>query len=328
MKVLHVTNIYPSSTDPTAGLFIKTQIESLTRAGVSVDVCEFRGSGIRKYLHGWKAVRQRLRQRNYDIVHAHYMYTGWVARLATTLPVVVSLMGSDLYGKTTSTGRHRPFSRVLHLAFANALALVVDHTIVKSSGMAEALLWGRRSIVPNGVDRSIFRPISGARGETELRADGRYVLFAGNPSNSVKRFRLAEQAMAMVKLTVPAAELIWITGRPAEDVAVHLNAADCLVITSSHEGSSNILKEALACGLPVVSVAVGDAAERLKGIDNCFVTRAEPPAIAEAVVAVLRSGRRSMNARQETADLGLEQVAKRIVDIYASLQSSNRGQDG
>ena len=45
-----------------------------------------------------------------------------------------------------------------------------------------------------------------------------------------------------------------------------MNAADCLLVTSDAEGSPTMVQEALATNLPVVSVDVGDIAERLEGV--------------------------------------------------------------
>ena len=50
-----------------------------------------------------------------------------------------------------------------------------------------------------------------------------------------------------------------------------MSACDVLVFTSMHEGSPNVVKEALACDLPVESVAVRDVSTGLKGIEGCLV---------------------------------------------------------
>jgi hypothetical protein len=51
-----------------------------------------------------------------------------------------------------------------------------------------------------------------------------------------------------------------------DQVPQWLNASDVLLMTSLHEGSPTIVKEALACGLPTVSVDVGDVGEQIKGV--------------------------------------------------------------
>ena len=55
-----------------------------------------------------------------------------------------------------------------------------------------------------------------------------------------------------------------------------MNACDALLFVSMYEGSPNIVKEALACNLPIVSVAVGDVAERLEGVAGCTCRSADP----------------------------------------------------
>jgi len=58
-----------------------------------------------------------------------------------------------------------------------------------------------------------------------------------------------------------------------------MRATYCL-LTSLHEGSPTVVKEALACGLPVVSVDVGDVAERIEGIEGCHLAVATPEDLA------------------------------------------------
>ena len=52
------------------------------------------------------------------------------------------------------------------------------------------------------------------------------------------------------------------------------------------------VKEALACDVPVVSVSVGDVAERIAGIDGCHLADATPDTLADALARVSRSTRR------------------------------------
>src|SRR5207245_1322852 len=76
------------------------------------------------------------------------------------------------------------------------------------------------------------------------------------------RSHLAREAVAILNRSFPA-ELLLAWGTPQTDIPLYMNAADALVFTSNQEGSPNVVKEALACNLPVVSVRVGDVPLRL-----------------------------------------------------------------
>ena len=98
-------------------------------------------------------------------------------------------------------------------------------------------------------------------------------------------------------------------------------AANCLLLTSKTEGSPQVIKEAMACGCPIVSVDVGDVAERVSGVEGCYVVRTrEPKDIAEALLkAIAHEGK--TNGRERIQEMGLsnDQVAERLMAIYQSL---------
>src|SRR5262249_1557511 len=87
------------------------------------------------------------------------------------------------------------------------------------------------------------------------------------------------------------ARLIIAWGVPHAEIPVYMGACDVFVFTSSQEGSPDIVKEALACDLPVISVAVGDVRQRLQGVEGCEVCADErPETIAAALERALRRG--------------------------------------
>src|SRR5207248_2675126 len=94
-----------------------------------------------------------------------------------------------------------------------------------------------------------------------------------------------------------------------------MNAADVLLLTSISEGSPTVVKEAMACNLPVVTVPVGDVRERLAGVAHCHVVEPGPEPLADALENVLSSGARS-NGRQFAGSLDVAQSARQVAEIY------------
>jgi glycosyltransferase involved in cell wall biosynthesis len=102
-------------------------------------------------------------------------------------------------------------------------------------------------------------------------------------------------------------------------VPVYLNACDAFVFTSNQEGSPNVVKEALACDLPVVSVAVGDVPLRLSGVEGCEVCADErPQTIAAALERVLRRGGR-VEGREAVRSLDERVLTDTLIDVYRTV---------
>jgi teichuronic acid biosynthesis glycosyltransferase TuaC len=145
-----------------------------------------------------------------------------------------------------------------------------------------------------------------------------HVLFPANSGDPVKRPQLAQSAVDTLNRQGLRAEMHALHGVPHHRVPVWLNASDALLLTSAHEGSPNIIKEALACNVPVVSVDVGDVRERIAGIKGCHIA----PPLPEALAAGLRqvhAGPRRVEGRGTLDELSLEGVAARLRAFYQAI---------
>src|SRR5262249_3718279 len=149
--------------------------------------------------------------------------------------------------------------------------------VVKAKNLQEALPDDVKRlqirIIPNGIDLHRFRPLDRhtCRAQLGWHAHCFHVLFASNTGASGKRFDLSQAAVQALNGLGTQAELHQLSGVPHDEVAVWLNASNALLLTSLTEGSPNIVKEALACDLPVVSVEVGDVGERIQEIEGCYL---------------------------------------------------------
>ena len=88
-----------------------------------------------------------------------------------------------------------------------------------------------------------------------------------------------------------------------------------------------VVKEAMACNLPIASLDVGDVAELTAGACHCEVVPARDgalgaeAALAAAAIRILESGHRS-NGRDLVAHLSHETIARRVLDVYHRAASS------
>lgn len=315
MRVLIVTNMYPTSEQPAFGTFVKDQVEDLRRAGADIDVLFVNGSkGRMNYLWGIFRFWRRLLRRRYDIVHAHYAISGFIARLQPFYPVVVTYHGGEVKDHVPrwlwSLARRGPrmFDRVI-VVNRHEKEILNHHAKVR--------------VIPCGVNLDKFRPIplAEARQKLGLPMDKRLVLWAGQYWQPEKRFELVEASLEVLKRLCPEAELVLVSGQPHSVIPAYMSACDAFVFTSWSEGSPMVIKEAMACNLPIVSTDVGDVAEVIEGVQNCFVVEPTPEDVADKLFQVLESRQRT-NGRDRIKHLSSDPVAQRILAVYNELYSN------
>jgi teichuronic acid biosynthesis glycosyltransferase TuaC len=325
MRALVVTNMYPTPTAPYSGPFVEAQVESLRAAGVDLDVLHLprHELGRNVYLGLGKRVKQHVAASDPDLVHVAYggVMADAVTRAIRDRPVLITFHGTDLLGGR-SAGVLNAVSLRLNV-FASGRAarraagvIVVSRTLLQA--LPPSLDQSRVWVVPNGVDLSRFQP----RDRTECRrALGwdparAHVLFPASPSRPVKRFALAQASVELMNGNGVDVELHALDGVPYDDVPTWLNAASAILLTSAHEASPVIVKEALACNVPVVSVDVGDIGERISGIDGCFVAASSPADLADKLSLALER-REPIRGRERIEHLSLERIAAQVHGIYA-----------
>ena len=318
-RVLVVTNLWPYPGDPGYGSFVKAQMESLRSLGVEYDLLFINGHESRwNYFRSVRQLRRRLGAAHYDLIHAHMGLSGWVARCQMRVPVVVSFLGDDVLGKIDSRGRTTFYGRLLE-ASSYILARLVRSVIVKSKEMKRRLRLNSAHVIPNGVDLNLFRPMDcgAARRALGLDVARKIVLFAYNRAELRKRYDLVESAVVRAREQVPELEILSVYRVPQEQMPLYINAADLMVMASTIEGSPNAVKEALACNLPVVTVDVGDTAELIEQTEGHHLVPREVGAIASTIVQVCSRSTRA-RSRERMAQLSMESVAERVLDVYRS----------
>lgn len=302
MKVLFVASFNKHRFAP----FVVEQAEALRRAGCDVKFFGVQGKGVKGYLKALPLLKLRIKAYHPDVIHAHYGLCGLLAGLQRRVPVVTTYHGSDINLKKV-----RPFSKL-------AMALSRYNIFVSKKTMKIASPKKKYALIPCGIDLSDLQLTQkqDARKLMDLDEHRRYVLFAGAFDNAVKNADLAKEAVSLLD----DVELLELKGYSREQVNLLMCAADVFLMTSFSEGSPQVIKEAMACGCPIVSVDVGDVAEAIAGIDGCYI--AEP--CAEKIAALLEKAMAyscRTEGRKRILELGLtnDQVATKLQFIYQSM---------
>ncbi len=327
MRVLAVTNIYPTPKDAARGTFVEQQVKGLRSVGVEVEVLYVNRvrSGAAAYIGVQERVKRSLSAFDADIVHV--MYGGVMAWLVTKTvrarPTIVTFHGSDLLGETLA-GPWRQMIAGLGVRCSRQSAHRASGVVVVSPALRDVLpatvSRSRIRVIPCGIDVNRFIPLDRQECRRQLgwSNDRMVVLFNSNGGDPVKRPALAYAAVEALQRAGVPAELRELRDRPYAEMPTFLNAGDVLLLTSRHEGSPTIVKEALACNVPVVSVDVGDVRQRIEGIAGCYL--AEPNAQdLGAKLRMVAEGPRRIEGRSGIASLSIESVAQELRAFYGEV---------
>lgn len=192
--------------------------------------------------------------------------------------------------------------------------------------------------LPLGVDTDLFHPGRANRDDLRRRLglspDERLLVFAGRPA---REKRLDVLVGAVERLGAPY-KLLFVGaggGAPVSDRAICLDyvrdpaqlagvlaSCDAFVHANDNEPFGLIVLEAMACGLPVVGVALGGVAESVDDEVGQLAMRSEPGAFAEAIEALFARDIAAIGAaarRRAVERHGWDAVFRQLCFIYGGL---------
>ncbi len=299
MRILIVASKNSGKLSP----FVLEQANALQQKGIEVDYFGIVGKGIKGYLQAFVPLCKKIKEFQPDLIHAHYGLSGLLANLQRKVPVVTTYHGSDI-----NVVEVRRFSKM-------AMRLSAWNVFVSQRNVELAKIHKKYSLLPCGidVDNFVLQNKLDARDALGWDADGKYVLFAGAYDNAVKNAPLAQAAVQLLS----DVHLVELKGYSRQEVATLFYAADALLLTSFTEGSPQVVKEAMACNCPVVTVDVGDVKERLERVYPSAVVERNPQTISDTLKSILEQGKRS-NGREELLQQRLDNqnVAMKLISIY------------
>ena len=160
-----------------------------------------------------------LTHHRYDLIHAHYVFSGLIARTQFLYPVVLTHHGFEVF-----VSWQRFASRTItHL---------VDKVILVSPEMKAKLKYDKAVVIPCGINFDLFKPMpkGKAREELNLAQGKKLVLWAGQYTRPEKRFDIVREAVAMAQKKDPSVEFVLLSGKSHDVVPAYMNACDVLIV--------------------------------------------------------------------------------------------------
>ncbi|MGO9213727.1 MAG: glycosyltransferase family 4 protein [Syntrophales bacterium] len=310
MRILVVTNLYPTPERPFICTFVKEQVESLRACypDLTIDVRVIEGERPR-----WAYLREILlfpavvKKGKYDIVHAHFGLT-LVSTLLICAPVVITFHGSDLLVNPT-----KHVSRLL--------APRASKVIVVSERLRESLGYG--DVIPCGIRVQDFALPSSCENKPSPRIPGKLkVLFPSDPERKIKDYGLFQAVRQELEKSGNKVEEVHLVNIDRARVREIYWDCDVMLLTSLSEGSPTVIKEAIAAKLPFVSVDVGDVKEWARLVEfGVVVSDRDPNTIAAAVTSLLAriKHRGLMDNGKCLEAMDIAKTARRIRRVYDAL---------
>ena len=271
MRILLVSQMYPSAEAPDFGVFVQGLERELTARGHVFErvVLDRRGGGkLRHARLAARAVRAARRFRP-DVVYAHFLFptgfSGLLAARAARAPLVVTAHGQDVANLTQYPFVRPPARRVVKSAAAVvAVSEWLRGRLVASIPGAAA----KTEVVDCGVDLERFQVLERAPGPSPAFLCVGSLIERKNVVRLASAFaRLGEGTLTFVgdgplRPQLEGRPGISVTGYlPHDAVPLHLAAADVLCQPSLVEPFGQAALEALACGRAVVATRVGGPPE-------------------------------------------------------------------
>jgi glycosyltransferase involved in cell wall biosynthesis len=322
MKVLHVTNAYPSSQSPIYGIFIKEQIDTLTNPDHKAKVffINAKKKGKTEYLKSYFKLLKLAGK--YDIIHCHHAFCALLVLL--TFPrakVLVSFLSEGSKELTFKT----------NVIFAEAIYKFIvrktDGRIFKST-VPQSLRDDRYTFyLPNGVDTKMFVPMdkNAAKRAIGLSPEKRYILFVS--SNMInrpeKRYDIYKRTVELLKTKYHFADIeeLSLVNIEREKVPFYFCSSELHLLTSEAEGSPNSVKESISCNIPVVATAVGNVEDMLEGVTDCYVSSGNDPEILAEYCNKVLNRKSVINIRKYlfSKEMDMDSVRKKLENIYTVL---------
>jgi teichuronic acid biosynthesis glycosyltransferase TuaC len=320
VRALVLSNMLPDAGHPERGRFVRDQVDALRGLGEwQVELYEF-PPGARALAHAARDLRERYAGERFDVVHAHFGLTAWVALAVKARGRALTVHGTDV---------SHPRTRLLTRAALPSVGLLaaVSQALVQEIPGRRAR--ARAQVLPCGVDMERFKAVSRARVWAELNLDpphpsldpGRkrdlqhpYLLFPADPRRPEKRY---DRAKALAEAL--GVRLLTLGGVDPQRVALYVNGANAVIVPSEREGFGLAVLEALACDVPVLATPVGIHAQALKGVAGTLCAPFELERWQAALAPHVAAEDPRVEGRSHAEPFSATRMAQRVAAAWRSL---------
>jgi teichuronic acid biosynthesis glycosyltransferase TuaC len=260
-----------------------------------------------------------------DVLHVQYgSFSGFICSLLPRKKII-TLRGSDIIPITTGNYFTKFHSRIGIILTKYSLVRY-DKILVMSHRMKQCVplkYQYKIEVIPDPIDLNKFV----IKNKIECRkrifpnidSSKILVLFTAiDIENPIKRYSLASEAIDILnKISNHSYQLVTATVIENDKMVDVYNAVDICLLTSSHEGWPNCIKEAMSCNIPFVSTDVSDLHLIVSKTKNCFISEPNASEIANKILKIQLD--RNENLRELIGFLSLENVSFKLQQVYNSI---------
>jgi glycosyltransferase involved in cell wall biosynthesis len=338
VRILLVSQMYPSPTDPDLGVFVASLERELLDRGHEIEraVVETRG-GKARHAALFRDAARAARHFRPDVAYAHFLVpAGLAAALATRAPLVVTAHGQDVENVGALPGVRAATGYVVRRATT---------VIAVSNWLRERLVarvpgaFDKTEVIDCGVDLERFSPRDADAARAELGWDGagtRFLCLGGlterkNVLGLARAFeRRGEGSLAFVgdgplRAALEGRAAIRLVGRVTHDVVpTWIAAADVVCQPSLLEPFGLATLEAMASARSVVATTVGGPPEFVTPEAGVLVDPLHDDALVAALATAAARPRPNGAGREAAASHDVKLQAGRVEEVLLRAAGGRR----
>ena len=313
MKILHITNNYPTKKHPVFGIFVKEHIDSVSNLGVENEVFFINGRELGRSAY-WSSIielRKKLKNADYDLLHCHHAFS-----------TIILFLTFRFFRFKKIVSYQNPPEREGGIFLYKIAHFFFNGIIIKNNSDHQNDF--KIHYLPNGVNTDFFRPHSFEKSISALKLnpEKKYILFMDSYKRRTQKRvdRFNEVISILLKNGNPYnIEPLVLTNTDRSLIPYYMSISALHLLTSDFEGSPNSVKECLACNTPVVSCPVGNVVDLIGDVEGCYVSESfNPQELAELVLKCLGNENISGRDKLLSKKLDIKSVALKLKAIYKS----------